>query len=54
MLTIQDQDNIYSLAEMGEALMVEDLSTGEFCQVDAKEFSPFEKDVFQFLNANNQ
>jgi hypothetical protein len=43
---------MYTLADFGEALIVEDVATGEVCQVDVKEFSPFEQDVFQFLIAN--
>jgi len=52
MLIVQDQENLYSLAEFGEALMVFDRFTGETCQVDVKEMSPFELEVYQFLIAN--
>lgn len=53
MLFIQDQDNKYYLATFGEALIVESLDDADdVCQVDAKEFSPFEQEVFQFLIAN--
>lgn len=54
MLLVQDIDNVYTLADFGEAILVEDLSTGEVCQVDVKEMSPFELEVYQFLIANTK
>jgi hypothetical protein len=53
MLIVQDKECMYTLAQFGDAVMVEDVSTGEVCQVDVKEMSPFELDVYQFLIANN-
>ena len=54
MLIVQDRENLYNLAEFGEALMVFDQFTGEVCQVDVKEFSPFEQSVYQFLTSNKE
>lgn len=50
-LSVRDADKIYTLAEFGEALMVEDIPTSEVCQVDLKEMSPFEQSVYLFLMA---
>lgn len=50
-LAVRDADNIYTLAEFGEALMVESVSTNEVCQVDLKEMSEFEQSVYLFLIA---
>jgi hypothetical protein len=52
MLSIQDQDNKYYLASFGDALIVEALEGDDVCQVDLKEMSPFESDVYLFLIAN--
>ena len=49
MLFVQDSEVRYTLADFGEALITTDISTGEVCQVNAKDFSPFENAVFQFL-----
>jgi hypothetical protein len=54
MLIVQDQDTTYTLADFGEALETCDIFTGEVCQVDVKEFSPFEQSVYQFLTANKE
>ena len=49
MLTVRDDDNEYSLCGDG-SLMVQDLENPkDYCQVDAKEFSEFERSVWQFL-----
>jgi hypothetical protein len=49
MLTVRDDDKEYSLGGEG-SLMVQDLADPEDCvQVDAKEFSDFERSVFVFL-----
>jgi hypothetical protein len=53
MLIVQDQETTYTLADFGEALQTCDIFTGEVCQVDLKEMSPFEQSVYQFLTANN-
>jgi hypothetical protein len=49
MLKVIDDDKEYSLAGEG-SLMVQDRADPEDCvQVDAKEFSDFERSVFVFL-----
>jgi hypothetical protein len=53
MLIVQDKECMYTLAQFGDAVIVEDVLTGDICQVDVKEMSPFELDVYQFLIANN-
>ena len=50
-MLVQTQDTTYTLADFGEALLTTDLSTGEVCQVDLKEMSPFEQSVYLFLIA---
>ena len=52
MLFVQDSEVRYTLADFGEALITTDVFTGEVCQVDAKDFSPFENQVYQFLLGN--
>jgi hypothetical protein len=48
MVKVIDDDNEYSLT--GESLMVQDLENPkDYCQVDQKEFSPFEASVYKFL-----
>jgi hypothetical protein len=54
MLIVQTQDTTYTLADFGEALETIDIFTGEVCQVDVKEFSPFEQSVYQFLTSNKE
>jgi hypothetical protein len=50
MIKVIDDDNEYFL--VGEALMVVDLENPkDYCQVDQKEFSDFEWEVFHFLKA---
>ena len=50
MIKVMDEDNEYFLA--GESLMVVDLENPkDYCQVDEKEFSDFEREVFNFLKA---
>ena len=47
-MRVIDNEKEYFLA--GEALMVQDLEDREdCCQVDQKEFSKFEREVFDFL-----
>lgn len=53
-LFIQDAEVRYTLAEFGNALLTTDIFTGECCQVDVKEFSPFEVEVYSFLIANSK
>jgi len=53
-MLIQTKETTYTLAEFGESLMVFDRFTGEVCQVDVKEFSPFEQSVYQFLTSNKE
>lgn len=53
-LFIQDAEVRYTLAEFGNALLTIDIFTGECCQVDVKEFSPFEVEVYSFLIANDR
>jgi hypothetical protein len=48
-LAIRDEEMIYTLADFGEAILVEDISTNEVCQVDLKEMSEFEVGVYNFL-----
>jgi hypothetical protein len=48
-LSIKDQEMIYTLADFGEAILVEDIYTNEVCQVDLKEMSEFEQSVYKFL-----
>lgn len=50
---IETKDTRYTLADFGEAIETLDIFTGEVCQVDLKEMSPFELEVYQFLIANN-
>ena len=52
MLFIQTQDSKYYLASFGDSLIVETLDDDEVYQVDVKELSPFEQEVYQFLIAN--
>lgn len=48
MIRILDEDNEYTLA--GESLMVVDIENPkDYCQVDQKEMSDFEREVFSFL-----
>jgi hypothetical protein len=53
MLSVQDAEVRYTLADFGEALLTLNIFTGECCQVDVKDFSPFENAVFQFLIAES-
>lgn len=47
-MRVLDNEKAYFLA--GDALMVQDLKDQEdYCQVDRKEFSEFEHEVFNFL-----
>jgi hypothetical protein len=48
-MLVQTQDTTYTLADFGEALETMDIFTGEVCQVDLKEMSPFEQAVYNFL-----
>ena len=49
MLKVMDEDNEYFLA--GQSLMVVDIENPkDYCQVDQKEMSDFEREVFSFLS----
>jgi hypothetical protein len=48
-VAIIDSDNRYALADFGEAILTTDLESGETTQVDLKEFSPFEQQVYESL-----
>ena len=51
MIKIIDNEKEYTLGT-GDCLMVQDLEDSEdYCQVDYKEFSPFELRVFMFLSS---
>lgn len=53
MLKITDQDKEYSLLD--GALLVQDLEDeDDYCQVDAKDFSGFEAQVYAFLMEQSQ
>lgn len=48
-MKVVDSEKEYTLAD-GDALMVQDLADPDDCvQVDAKEFSDFERSVWMFL-----
>jgi hypothetical protein len=49
-MRVLDNEKAYSLGEFGECLIVQDLEDQwNYCQVDRKEFSEFEHEVFNFL-----
>jgi len=48
-VSISDQEMKYTLTENGESIYVTEIESGDVCQVDFKEFSPFEREVYNFL-----